>query len=96
MGDLIDSVEEQIEEIEIAQATKGEKYSGSFPAIIELVEVRGAKVDLTLQTGAHRLVCRTGRGIGHLTAGHRAQFQLNLRKLCLFDPVSTRRIVQEA
>lgn len=84
------------EEIGIAESAKAEKDIGSFPAIIELVEVRGAEVDLTLQTGAHTLVCRTQRGVDHRPAGHRARFQLNLKKLCLFDPDSTRRIAQQA
>jgi multiple sugar transport system ATP-binding protein len=83
------------EEIRIAQSSKVEKFSGSFPAIIDLVEGMGAEANLHLQTGAHTLVCRTRQGVDHREAGHRAQFELNLNKLCLFDPISTRRIVQE-
>ncbi|HEX7517673.1 MAG TPA: ATP-binding cassette domain-containing protein [Chthoniobacterales bacterium] len=83
------------EEIRIAQSSKAEKYSGSFPAIIDLVEAMGAEANLYLQTGAHRLVCRTQRGVDHREAGHRAQFEMNVKKLYLFDPASTRRIVQE-
>ena len=79
------------EEIRIAESAKAEKYSGIFPAIIDLVETVGAEVDLTLQTGAHTLICRSRRGVDQ-PAGHRAQFQLNLKRLRLFDPVSTRRI----
>jgi multiple sugar transport system ATP-binding protein len=84
------------EEIRMAESRTAEKYSGSFPAIIDLVEALGAEVDLTLQTGAHTLICRTNRGVDHPAAGHRAQFQLNLRKLRLFDPDSTYRIGQGA
>jgi multiple sugar transport system ATP-binding protein len=84
------------EEIRLAESAKAEKYTGSFPAIIDLVEVLGAEVGLTLQTGAHTLVCRTPRGVDSPSAGHRAQFQLNLKKLYLFEPGSTRRIVQGA
>lgn len=82
------------EEIEIGESSKAEKYGGGFPAIIELVEMVGAEVNLYLQTGAHTLICRTARGLDHLQAGHRGRFQLNLNKLCLFDPLSTRRIVK--
>ena len=81
------------EEIRIAESSRAERYSGSFPAIIDLVEAIGAEVNLYLQTGAHTLVCRTQRGVDHPQAGRRAQFQLNLNKLCLFDPISTGRIV---
>jgi multiple sugar transport system ATP-binding protein len=80
------------EEIRIAASSKAERYSGSFPAIIDLVEVIGAEANLYLQTGAHTLVCRTERGLDPGGVGHRAQFSLNLNKLCLFDPISTRRI----
>jgi multiple sugar transport system ATP-binding protein len=81
------------EEIRIVEPSKAERYSGSFPAIVDFVEVVGAEANLYLQTGAHPLICRTQRGVDHRQAGHRAHFQLNLNKLCLFDPVSTRRLV---
>jgi len=81
------------EEIGIAESPKGEKYSGTFAAIIDLVETVGAEVDLHLQTGASALICRTPRSAGHWQAGHRGRFQLNMNRLCLFDPISTRRVV---
>ena len=84
------------EEIRIAESSKAEKYSGSFPAIIDLVEVTGAGTNLYLQTGAHRLVCQIWRDSDHREAGHRLQFSLNLGKVCLFDPISGRRITVEA
>lgn len=84
------------EEITIGESSKAEKYSGSFPAIIDLVEVVGAEANLYLQTGAHTLLCRTPRSGGQWQYGYRGRFQLNLSKLCLFDPVSTRRIAKEA
>jgi multiple sugar transport system ATP-binding protein len=80
------------EEIRIVELSKTEKYSGSFPAIIDFVEATGAGAILYLQTGAHRLVCRTGRDVDHGEAGHRQQFELNVGKVCLFDPISGRRI----
>jgi multiple sugar transport system ATP-binding protein len=83
------------EEITIGESSKAEKYGGGFPAIIELVEMAGAEVNLYLQTGAHTLICRTQRGVDDWPAGHRWRFQLNLNRLCMFDPISTRRIVKE-
>jgi len=80
------------EEIRIVELSKTEKYSGSFPAIIDSVEATGAGANLYLQTGAHRLVCRTGRDVDHQEAGHRLQFELNVGTVCLFDPISGRRI----
>jgi multiple sugar transport system ATP-binding protein len=81
------------EEIRIAQFSKAEKSSGSFPAIIDLVEAMGAEANLYLQTGAHTLVCRTQRHVDHREAGHRLQFELNIEKVCLFDPISRCRII---
>jgi ABC-type sugar transport system ATPase subunit len=81
------------EEITIGDS-KAEKYGGGFPAIIDLVEMAGAEANLYLQTGAHALICRALRGAAHCQAGQRGRFQLNLNKLCLFDPISARRIVK--
>jgi multiple sugar transport system ATP-binding protein len=82
------------EEIRLGESSKAEKYSGSFSAIVDLVEAAGAELNLYLQSGAHTLVCRTPRGVGQWQAGHRGRFQLNLNKLCLFDPVSSRRVTK--
>lgn len=80
------------EEIRVAQSSAAGGYSGSFRAIIDLVEVMGADANIYLQTGAHTLVCRAGRGMDHREAGHRLQFELNAQKVRLFDPTSRRRI----
>ena len=80
------------EDIRPAESSKAEKYSGGFPAIIDLVEGMGAEANLYLRTGGYTLVCRTQRGVDHREAGHRAQFELNLNKLRLFDAISTRQI----
>jgi multiple sugar transport system ATP-binding protein len=80
------------EQITISESSRTERYSGSFPAIMDLVEATGGETNLYLRTGAHRFVCRTRRGLDPREAGHRAQFQLNLEKVCLFDPISGRRI----
>jgi multiple sugar transport system ATP-binding protein len=80
------------EEIGIADSTTTEKYGGNFPALIDHVEVLGAETNLYLQTGVHTLVCRVQAGMNLLEVGRRGRFSLNLNKLCLFDPISTRRI----
>ena len=80
------------EEIKVAQSSNPDRYSGNFRAIVDLVEVIGPEVNIYLQTGAHRLVCRTGRGIAQPEAGHRLEFELNAEKVRLFDPVSGNRI----
>jgi multiple sugar transport system ATP-binding protein len=84
------------EEIEVGESAKAEKYSGSFPAIIDFVEAAGPEVNIHLQTGAHMLICRSQRGEGLRQAGQRARFQLNMNELHLFNPVSGRRIVKQA
>ena len=81
------------EEIRIAQSSSAEKPSGSFPAIIDLVEAMGAEANLHLQTGVHTLVCRTQQRVDHREAGHRLRFELPVEKVRLFDPVSGFRIV---
>jgi multiple sugar transport system ATP-binding protein len=81
------------EDIEVAGFTKvTEKHPGSFPAIVDLVEPMGREANLYLQTGAHTVVCRSQRQVDNREAGHRLQFELNVGKVCLFDPISRRRI----
>jgi multiple sugar transport system ATP-binding protein len=79
------------EQITTLESSKTERYSGSFPAMVDSVEAMGDGTNYYLQTGAHRLICRTG-GLDPREAGQRGQFQLNLEKVCLFDPISGRRI----
>ena len=83
------------EQIGIAESSKTERYAGSFPAIIDLVEETGGGTNLYLRTGAHQLICRSGRALDYREAGHRLQFELNRQKVCLFDPISGRRISQK-
>jgi multiple sugar transport system ATP-binding protein len=80
------------DDIEIADVTKGtEKRPGSFPAIVDFVESIGGGANLYLQTGAHRVVCHSQRPMDN-EAGHRLQLELNVSKVCLFDPISRYRI----
>ena len=79
------------EQISLAESSRTEQYSGSFPAIIDLVETTGGGTNLYLRTGAHSLVCRGGRDVNYGEAGHRVQCHVKLGKVCLFDPISGRR-----
>ncbi len=81
------------DDIEVAEVTENtEQDSSRFPALIDAVESTGWESKLSLLTGAHALVCRSHRQVEQREAGHRSQFTLNTGKLCLFDPVSRRRI----
>jgi multiple sugar transport system ATP-binding protein len=80
-------------DIEQADVTKvPEKRSGSFPALVDFVEPNGSGANLYLQTGGHTLVSHSRRSMHNQEAGHRLRFELNIAKVCLFDPVSRSRI----
>ncbi len=79
------------EDIELAQFAGGDKETGSFPAIVDMVEPMGAETNLYLQTGAHTVVCRSQRALDHRETGHRLQFEMNLNKTHFFDPSSGQR-----
>ena len=81
------------EHIELAQFTAAEERTGSFPAIIDMVEPMGPDTNLYLQTGAHTVVCRSQRPLDHREVGHRLQFEMNLSQAHLFDPESGSRII---
>ena len=81
------------EDIELAQFSSRDGSTGSFPAIVDIVEPMGAETNLYLQTGAHTVVCRSQKALDHREAGHRLQFEMNLRKAHLFDPESGSRVV---
>lgn len=83
------------EEIEIAVAG-AERSATSFKALVDRIDPRGAETDLFLQTGAHRLVCRSRRWIDPGEGGRRFQVEINLEKTHIFDPVSGRRIMAES
>ncbi len=87
------------EDLEVAKFDRRdgrEKGENSFPAIVDIVEPMGAETNLYLQTGAHTLVCRSQNSLDHREAGHRFQFEMNLEKAHLFDPISTRRLTYDA
>jgi multiple sugar transport system ATP-binding protein len=81
------------EHIELAQFTGNEERTGSFPAIIDMVEPMGPETNLYLQTGAHTVVCRSQRPLDHREVGHRLQFEMNLTQAHLFDPSSGERVI---
>jgi ABC-type sugar transport system ATPase subunit len=82
------------DDIEVAKVTEKTEQGSTnrFPALIDAVESIGSESKLSLLTGAHALVCRSQRQVEQREAGHRSQFKLNTEKVCLFDPVSRRRI----
>jgi multiple sugar transport system ATP-binding protein len=79
------------ENLDVATLSRKEgKAAGTgFPAIVDNVQPVGAETDLYLQTGAHTLVCRSQSAFDRSEAGRRLQFEMNLAKAHLFDPVST-------
>jgi multiple sugar transport system ATP-binding protein len=81
------------EDIELAQFANKDGSTGSFPAIVDIVEPMGAETNLYLQTGAHTVVCRSQRALDHREAGHRLQFGMDLKKAHLFEPASGKRVV---
>ena len=64
------------------------RSSARFRALVDWVEPQGAGTILHLQTGAHRLACRTGLGVGAHEGGIRAEFEVNLGEMHLFDAES--------
>lgn len=82
------------EDMAVATFTRKEARAAGigFPAIVDIVEPMGAETNLYLQTGAHSLVCRSQEAFDHRDAGRRMQFEVNLAKAHLFDPVSTARL----
>ena len=82
------------ENLDVATLSRKESKAAAtgFPAIIDIVEPVGAETDLYLQTGAHTLVCHSQSAFDRKDAGRRLQFEVNLAKAHLFDPVSTVRL----
>ena len=82
------------EDLEVATFSRkeGKAIGVGFPAIVDIVEPMGAETNLYLQTGAHTLTCRSQGAFDHREAGRRLQFEMNLAKANLFDPVSTNRL----
>ena len=64
----------------------------AFPAIADAVEPTGSGTNLYLETGAHTLLCRSREQFDRQDAGHRFQFEVDLRAVHLFDPISANRI----
>src|SRR4029077_18069490 len=82
------------ENLDVSTLSRKESKAAAtgFPAIIDIVEPVGAETDLYLQTGAHTLVCHSRSAFDRKDAGRRLQFEVNLAKAHLFDPVSTVRL----
>lgn len=85
------------EDIQVTPLAKAaEKYSGTFPALVDLIEPMGSEAVVYLQTGAHKLISCSGLWMGEGEPGHRLQFTIDPKRVHLFDPVSTRRLGPEA
>jgi multiple sugar transport system ATP-binding protein len=82
------------EDLEVATFSRkeGKAIGVGFPAIVDIVEPMGAETNLYLQTGVHTLTCRSQGAFDHREAGRRLQFEMNLAKAHLFDPISTNRL----
>lgn len=84
------------EDVEIASPSGAERSATGFRALVDRIEPRGAETDLYLQTGAHELICRSRRWVDQGEGGHRFQFEIDLEKAHLFDPVSGCRIMPDS
>jgi len=80
------------EDIELADPANRPGDSAAFVAIAEDVEPHGGETILFLETGPHRLTCRSWRALERSEAGRRLPFKLNAAKVSLFDAVSSKRI----
>jgi multiple sugar transport system ATP-binding protein len=82
------------EDIELAEFARWKQDSTIiFPAIAGLVEPMGAETIHHLETGAHTMLCRSQCALDRREVGHRLQVKMNVKKVHLFDPVTTKRIV---
>jgi multiple sugar transport system ATP-binding protein len=79
-------------DVAILSRKEGKAAGTGFSAIVDIVEPVGSETDLYLQTGAHTLVCHSQSAFDRREAGRRLQFEMNLAKAHLFDPVSTVRL----
>ncbi len=64
----------------------------SFQAVVDIVEPMGAETYFYLQTGAHTIISRSHAMVDHREAGHRLQFEMDVARAHLFDPVTGNRI----
>ncbi len=64
----------------------------SFQAVVDIVEPMGAETYFYLQTGAHTVISRSHAAVDQREAGHRLQFEIDVDRAHLFDPVSGDRI----
>lgn len=72
------------EDIQISPS-QSERPASGFRALVERVESKGPEIDLYLQTGVHALVCRSRGGRVEREGGYRAQFEVTVEKVHLFD-----------
>ncbi len=70
-----------------------ENTSSKFPVLVDRIEPLGGAAYAYLQTGAHTLVCRSRHLLDRGQAAQRMHFKIDLERVHLFDPASTKRIV---
>ena len=70
----------------------GKPAGPRFQAVVDIVEPMGAETNVYLQTGAHTVICRSGVPVDHTEVNHRMQFEINMDKTHLFDPVTGNRV----
>jgi multiple sugar transport system ATP-binding protein len=84
------------EDIEIdSPATDAKQADGSFRALVERAEPRGAATDLYLQTGGHSLVASQGGSGKFGEEGHRLRFRIAMEKAHLFEAETGLRVTSE-
>lgn len=81
------------ENISVTSPDSGtQPQAGEFPALIDLVERGGAETILHLDSGGHKLLCRTRKHFDAASGQHRGRFAIDVEKVIFFDPSTTLRI----
>jgi multiple sugar transport system ATP-binding protein len=65
-----------------------------FQGVVDVVEPMGAETYFYVQTGAHTIISRNEGSVDHSETGHRLQFEIDLDRVHIFDPVTTNRIAR--
>ena len=82
------------EHIAVVRTPKGQGNSATnFPAVAEIIEPAGAETLLHLQTGAHRIFCRSRAVVLREEAGRRMRFEIDSAQVHFFDPATGLRLV---
>ncbi|HWL52974.1 MAG TPA: sn-glycerol-3-phosphate ABC transporter ATP-binding protein UgpC [Chthoniobacteraceae bacterium] len=64
-----------------------------FQGVVDVIEPMGAETFFYVQTGAHTIISRSdGNAADQTEAGHRLQFEIDINRIHVFDPESTKSI----